>query len=136
MTDRRNSYTQGLRQLADILDNNPELPLPYHGSGAHLLWIQNYGKDVLATARLFTRLVPGTITKAPRGGDLDLNGNIAGLRVSMITARDAVCERIVTGTHEVDVAAKPAVKATKATTVVVEDVEWVCGSLLSDGVTA
>jgi hypothetical protein len=50
----------------------------------------------------------------------------------MITARDAVCERIVTGTHEVTVPAQPAIRAKKATTTVVEDVEWVCGSLLSD----
>ena len=32
MTPDRNAYTQGLRALADALDNNPELPLPYTGT--------------------------------------------------------------------------------------------------------
>ena len=132
MTDTRNGYTQGLRQLADLLDNHPELPLPYSGSGAdHTLhWIE-YDK---ASAARFAQLIPGTITKAPRGDAMDLEGRIAGLHVTFIASRAALCERIVTGTHKVIVDAQPAVEATEATTMVVEDVEWVCGSLLADDV--
>jgi len=128
MTDTRTAYTQGLRDLADILDNNPDLPLPYHGKSVGLHWIENDK----ASAAVFARLIPGTVTKTARGDALDLEGQIAGLKVLFIASRDAVCERVVTGTHEVTVPAQPAVKATKATTRVVEDVEWVCGPLLSE----
>ena len=128
----RTEYTQGLRALADLLDHNPDLPLPYHGSDAHhrLNWIE-YDKT---SAARFAQLIPGTVTKTARGDCIDLEGQIAGLHVLFIASRAAVCERVVTGTHEVTVPATPAIKATKATTTVVEDVEWVCGSLLAESV--
>ena len=131
-TDTRTAYTKGLRLLADLLDNNPDLPLPYHGSTVGLNWIE-FDRD---SAAAFARLIPGTVTKTPRDDAIDLKGQIAGLKVQFIASREAVCERVVLGTHEVTVAAQPAVKATKATTMVVEDVEWICGSLLAESVSA
>ena len=134
MTDTRTAYIEGIRALAYLLDHNPDLPLPYHGSDAHhrLNWIE-YDKT---SAARFAQLIPGTVTKTARGDCIDLEGQIAGLHVLFIASRAAVCERVVTGTHEVTVPATPAIKATKATTMVVEDVEWVCGSLLAESASA
>jgi len=139
-TDTRTNYTAGLRALADLLDNNPDLPLPYHGNDTHLLWVQDNGDndETRDTARLFARLIPGTISKKARDTYLDLDGHIAGLKVSLITSRAAVCERVVTGTHEVTTPARPALNlpAEPEHTETIEDVEWVCGPLLADSVPA
>ena len=136
--DDRTEYIKGLRLLADLLAANPDLPLPYHGTSTGLLWIKTHGDnsdDVRNTARLFARLIPGAISKHVRDDVLDLDGSIAGLRVALITARDAMCERVVTGTREVTIEATPAMPATEAQperTETVEDFEWICGSLLAD----
>lgn len=130
----RSEFTRGLRVLADILDDNPGLPLPYDGHKSDLNWIVSSDPEhQRTTAALFARLVPGTIVKSPRGEALDLTGSIGGLKVCFIASRDAVCERVVVGTREVTVEAAPAVPATPEHTETIEDVEWVCGSLLAAG---
>lgn len=136
-TDPRTAYTTGLRQLADILDDNPDLPLPYTGTDSSLNWIEvtRENNEIRDAARLFARLVPGTIVKKPRDDAFDLIGHIAGVKVCFIASRDAVCTRVVTGTHEVTIAATPAMPATEAQPAVtqnVETVEWICSSLLAD----
>lgn len=35
---RRSEYTAGLRKLADLLDRNPEMPLPDHGDTVAVAW--------------------------------------------------------------------------------------------------
>jgi len=136
MTDRL-AYTKGLRQLADILDANPDLPLPYTGDLSSLNWIEvsRENDEIRDSARLFARLIPGTITKTPRDDVVDLIGHIAGLKVCFIAAREAVCTRVVTGTHEVTTPATPAMPATEPQperTETVEDFEWICSPLLAD----
>jgi len=130
MTDTRADYIEGLRVLADLLDAHPGLPLPYHASSAELIWIETY--RVKESARLFARLIPGTVTKTPRGDSIDLTGRIAGLNVLFIASRADVCERVITGTHEVTVPARAAIAATPGRVETVEDVKWVCGSLLAE----
>jgi hypothetical protein len=59
--------------------------------------------------------------------------DVHGLKVKVTTYRDAVCERVVTGTREVtrEVRDPDALAAVPTTTVTetVEDVEWVCAPL-------
>jgi len=59
-----------------------------------------------------------------------------GLNLNVTVARDAVCERVVTGSHEVTVPASAATAAVPGHTTTVEDIKWVCGSLLAEGVPA
>jgi len=134
MTDTRSDYTEGLRVLADLLDAHPGLPLPYHGSSAELIWIET--SRVKESARLFAKLIPGTVTKTPRGDAIDLTGRIAGLRVLYIASRADVCKRVVTGTHEVTVPATAATAAVPGHVETVEDVKWTCSSLLAEDVPA
>ena len=133
-TETRTNYTAGLRALADLLDANPDLPLPYTGRGSALNWIE-YDK---ASAARFAHLIPGTVTKTARGDSIDLEGQIAGLKVCFIASREAVCERIITGTHEITTPARPALNlpAEPEHTETVEDVQWVCSSLLAESVPA
>lgn len=134
MTDRT-EYTKGLRQLADILDSHPDLPLPWSGTTNSSLAIFTQTREQVAT---FARLIPGKLTKKVNNDDayygFELRGAICGLNVLIYAPRAEVCERVVLGTREVTVPAtprRPAVKALPATTTTIEDVQWLCGSLLA-----
>ena len=129
----RAEYIAGLRELADLLERHDDLPLPYHGTTSELLWVQvtRDADEQKAGAAKFARLIPSAIAKEPRGDSLDVKGRIRGLRVCLIVDRDAVCERIVTGTMTVTIPAKP---AEPERTVEVDEVEWRCAPILSEAV--
>ena len=135
----RSAYTAGLRQLADILDAHPEVPLPYQGQGPdyarisfHFLSAENPRAEMAATRRALG--VP-TDKDGDRGEYFDLHGNLAGLYFTLTAFRKDVCERVVVATRDVEieeadplaVAALPKVKRT----VTVEDVEWRCTPILA-----
>ena len=133
MTDTALSeYTKGLRQFADLLDANPSLGLPMHGRDYSPIGFYLTGdEDAKKALANFARVMPGTVTKdADPQTFFILNGNLAGLHVRAIAYRDEVCERKVVGTHEQVIPATPAVEAMPERTAVIEDVEWVCGSIL------
>jgi hypothetical protein len=130
----RDEYITGLRQLADILERHDDLPLPYTGTASRLLWIAGLSEDHAELARTFARNIPGVLRKNVRGDVFDLIGDIQGLHVQLIVDRDAVCERVVTGTETVtrQVPDPSVVVPTVEVTEVVEQVEWVCSPLLAD----
>jgi hypothetical protein len=137
-TDPRAAYTAGLRQLADLLDAHPEVPLPYDGTLAPItiqhLFPVNGGTvrdEFLATVRAF----PGKREKDPNDTYFDVDVQLAGLHISVTTYREQVCKRVVTGTREVtrEVPDPDALAAvpTKTVTETVEDVRWECRPLLA-----
>ena len=137
-SDDRARYINGLHDLAWALEAHPEIPLPFAGrEGA--IRIDFWGdpdqiRDAMAAA---SRALPVAAWRKKVGGDgdewLDLEGDVAGLKISLSGARAAVCKRVVTGTREVTEEVPdpeaPKIKRTRT----VEDVEWDCGSLLSPG---
>lgn len=138
--DARSAYTAGLRQLANILDAHPEVPLPYEGSGRMLsqrISFMFYGSDDHRTAMAEARRALGVPVEKDDSvnGYFKLTGSLCGLYFELSTSRESVCERIVVGTREVEteepdpaaVATLPKVKRT----VTVEDVEWRCAPLLA-----
>lgn len=136
MADRA-EYIAGLRLLAVLLEQHPDLPLPYYGAS------ETYGRmTVFCSSREqiaeFARLLPGQSTKHVDQDNSNygfaLHGTLAGLHLDIRAHRDEVCERVVTGTETVvkqvpdptvDV---PLVEVTED----VEIVEWRCAPLLSD----
>lgn len=141
-----------LRALADVLDAHPGLPDPYisasgSGSGkveAHwYLHIHELNEDLpgqKTAAAAIVRTFGGTWDKADRTYDngFEFTQTRDGIELQVVVNREAVCERVVTGTHEVVVvAAKPAQPAMDALpehVQVVEDVTWRCSSLLASDV--
>ena len=136
--DQRAAYTAGLRQLADILDAHPEVPLPCEGSNPtysrlsfHFLYSDNVRAD-MAAARRALGVPTEKNDRVP--GYFNLHGSLHGLHFSMTAYRKDVCERVVVATREVEVeeadpvavASLPKVKRT----VKIEDVEWKCAPLL------
>lgn len=137
MSTDRSDYTAGLRALADLLDQHPEVPLPYSGTKQSPLLIvphENQRQVLADVARAF----PGTVRKDVRDGYFDLYASVEGLHVQVIAYRSEVCERVVIGTREVtrEVLDPEALAAVSRVTVTetVEDVEWICSPLLRDAV--
>jgi hypothetical protein len=135
-TDPRTAYTAGLRQLADLLDSTPDLPLPATDSFDWFLFGSGLTEaEQKAEATRLVRLLPGKQDKWETGSLFRFRGYLGGLRTQVIVDRDAVCERVVTGTREVirevpDPEALAAVP-TKVVTETVEDVRWECRPLLA-----
>jgi hypothetical protein len=134
--DRRTSYTAGLRALADLLDQHPQIPLPLDGVGLpisigfHGPAIEDHAGEMAAAARI---LIPGTRNKAADDGYFRVRGMLHGLQLEVWAMRDQVCERVVTGTREVPrEVPDPAVQVPTVTVLeTVEDVEWRCAPLLA-----
>lgn len=134
MTDR-NAYISGLRKLADVLENHPEVPLPYEGGTIEMTFHFLSGKDPKGEMAATARALPTSFTKEADGKYFDLKGSLAGLKIRLCAFRSEVCERVVTGTREVEVT-EPDPEAlakvpTITKTVTVEDVKWECSPVLA-----
>ena len=130
----RTEYISGLRELADLLEKHEELTLPFDGASASPIGVFTYSKKAIQD---WARAFPAKLDKQFSDDNafnmgLRLNGLLGGLHIKIYGNREDVCERVVTGTREVVFAAEPARKARPERTEIVEDVEWVCGSLLGD----
>jgi hypothetical protein len=151
MTDtERPEYTQGLRAIADLIDAHPDLPQPYisaHSSSntVEAKWYLHIWADDLteqkATAAAIVSTLGGRWDKNERTYDdgLEFVQIRDGLSLEVVVNRAAVCERVVVGTHEVTVPAAPEVAARPSTAErveTVEDVQWICSSLLAESVPA
>lgn len=134
---RRATYTDGLRVLANLLENHPELPLPYEGDGTAMT-MMFWGPDAREELAAAARALPIRLTKndpARSGYDetyFNLDGNLNGLRIQLTAHRTQVCERVVTGTRTVTEEV-PDPDAPKVTRIRVEEIaEWRCRPLLTD----
>ena len=131
---QRAAYTTGLRQLAAILDAHPELPLPSFGQGASnpaLAYVDDWQQDAKQVLAAWARAA-GHAEKAVDGDWYKLDLTLAGFRLQVYSSRDAVCERVVTGTETVTIPAQPAVDAQPERVETREIVEWRCSPLLAD----
>lgn len=133
------STAQALRAAADFIAQHADLPLPYvttyrdgQISMAYYLTINGFGgpEKQRSAAQAIIRAVGGRWDKNPNDHDeMNFRAERGALQFHVQIAREAVCERIVTGTETVTI---PAVEAQPARTEVVETVEWRCLPLLAD----
>lgn len=90
---RRAGYIAGLRRLADVLENTPELPLPFDGSSTAIS-IFFHGIDsatFIAAARAFGAVGWQEKLNQPRTSDYELSGKLAGLKVDLDAKSAEVC---------------------------------------------
>ncbi len=137
--ETRTAYTDGLRAVADWLDQHPEVPLPYLGAV-----IAGDVRPVLpiflvndATARADLAVITRAMGKASKsvnvaGDRFQVYRGFEGLIVMAQAPREQVCTRVVTGTEdrEVEETVTPAV--TRKIVKAVEIVEWTCEPLLAE----
>lgn len=136
-TPDRDSFIRGLRELAEFLEQRPEMPVVVWPEKLTLL------SSVAGAALIRCARQMGYADKVVSDGYFELHRRFGDGSVTfqLYAPREEVCERVVTGTREVVsevpdpvmVAAVPKVRRVE----VVEDVEWRCpDSLLSDAVPA
>ncbi len=132
---QRADYIKGLRLLAGVLAEHPEVPLPYEGNASAMTFHFLGGVDPKADMAACARALPTSFAKNANGQYFDLEGKLAGLKVHLVAFRNQVCERVVVGTHEETVEEKDPEALAKVPvvtkTVTVEDVEWRCSPLLA-----
>jgi len=136
----RQAYIDGLRALAAVLQEHPEIDLPTDGRRVPLAW-NFWDDDAREQMAAAARALPCDWRKSVSNGSegeasyFDLYGSLAGLKIRLTAYRDAVCTRVVTGVSQVAeevpdpeaLAAVPKVMITRE----VEEVTWDCGSLLA-----
>jgi len=137
------TVSEKLRTIADLIDAHPDLPLPYvtafstgTTAAAWYLHIGDFNADLpgqKAAAALIVSTLGGKWAKSEGGEDFRLTQKRdTGLSLEVVVHRAAVCERVVTGSHEVTVPAMPARDAAPERVETVEDVTWRCSSLLAE----
>lgn len=122
---KRERFVSELRRLADIFEQHPELPLPYHSPAVVLLASGN--TENLAE---FARIVGRADKDVTEYSFRLIASGFETVQFFMSAAREFVCERVVvdrqTVTREVPdpdaMASVPLVEVTEE----VEVVEWVC----------
>lgn len=129
-----------LQRALDFIVANPDLPYPYvtQFSNRTTVELDYYlhldTRDLSfveqkAVARQIIRAVGGDWAKRASEQQFEYTATRDGVDFVVLVAREAVCERIVTGIETVTV---PAVEAQPERTEVVETVEWRCLPLLAD----
>lgn len=123
----RAAYIDGLRQVADFLDQHPDVPVTAHESFMQL--VPSYTDDAAAVfARAVKALASaGRVEKNDSGSYFTCTVMVGGHELSVFTDRTVVCERVVVGTEIVEIPDPAAPKIT----VEQEIVEWRCGSILA-----
>lgn len=129
MTDHH-AYTAGLRALADLLDQNPEVPLPVYGSILDMLVIVQTSDPAALLAKV-ARLIPGTLTKDADDNYFRLRGQLHGLSITFAADREKVCRKVVKGIRTVTKPDPEWVAKVPLVTCEEEDVEWICPPLLT-----
>jgi hypothetical protein len=101
MSDERKQLCDGLRELADYLESNEAVPLPYLGQFDAFVC----NKDELADAAR----AMGSCDKVASGAWFYLRKSFsAGIQLHVNINRDIVCERVQTGTKKVKMPAQQA----------------------------
>lgn len=127
----REEYVVALRKAAQFLEDNPEVPVPFPQT--LLWWAGDYqwadnpteGSDGV---RAFVAAAP-RVAKDYADDDLWTVYDLGPLKLKYGCKREAVCERVVTGTRVIPAQPEQVIPATEERTE--EIVEWRCHSLLA-----
>lgn len=128
--DERFATAAGLRQLADLLEDEPESELPYSVAVYHSVygWRLPEGTTERSELRRLARQLGGRWEKGALGESFTLTRKLGGrVEYRLSTAREAVCEKRVVGQHYVE---KPDYTYAPTHRVLEDIVEWDCPEVL------
>lgn len=102
VSSKRSAFAAGLRAIADAIDADPALPLPYDGTSQSITWYVHTAEEFAAVRRL---LAEGTPVKFDSSAGphyrLFADGAVHGVRIDVRANPDEVCEVSSTRTVEV-----------------------------------
>lgn len=136
MSDTTAVMATNLRAAADLMDEHPDLPVPYittrHNGDVFFNWfLMHNDTDQKTAAASIMRTLRGSWQKRERGNALDFKSARPGLSLEFTVQREAVCTRRVVGTETVTI---PAVEAQPERTEKRAVVEWDCAPVLAEAV--
>jgi hypothetical protein len=119
--EQHRAYADGLRAIADLYEQHPEIPLPWMNH-------DNYAVDTKAHAKALARAL-GTFKKEGNDSYLHIIKKFGPIEAKFVFTRDSVCTKRVVGVETI-----PArfVEAHTVEARTQEIVEWDCPSLLVD----
>ena len=100
MSHDRADYIQGLRELSDALEQNDDLPLPYHGTLAAITLHYLSSPDPIAEMNAAMNAIPcGFTSEIVTSEDndrayLDLDGELRGVKIKLTAFRKDTCEQV------------------------------------------
>ncbi len=108
MSGDRADYIQGLRALADVLEQNDDLPLPYQGNKTAMAFHYLSSPDPIAEMIAAMQAIPCGFTSeiTPHFDDdriayLDLNGELHGVKIKVTAFRKDTCTQDEDGTWHI-----------------------------------
>lgn len=137
MYDARSKHIQAIRDTLDILEANPELPMPWHSGSSEWRWMIFFPSSPRIAANLVKAFGGKFEKNDPKKSGYDaanliMKGvNAAGLHIEVIISRNGICEKKVVGTKKQKVIKVIAPERTKEVEEDVDVVEFTCTSLLS-----
>jgi hypothetical protein len=127
---------RAMQTVVEFLDEHgvdlpaqPHITSYSHSGRSDVCWYLQGSEEQKAVAAQVLRIVGGKWAKSEGSDVLYFRQARGDVEFTVAVDREAVCERVVKGTREVTI---PAVKAQPARVQIVEDVEWVCGSVLAE----
>lgn len=122
--NKREKYVQSLRAAADFLEAHPEVPVPFQQQLGWWCSEIPFGDGEPTGSDGVKALVQAAphVTKRYEDKDLWVTYDLGSISLNYGCKRDAVCERVVTGTRVIP--AEPER--------VVEVLEWRCKPLLAE----
>lgn len=120
MTTVREGYISGLREYAQWLEDNPDVPTPTEYSRTIFLYMHGGKEEAATIAR-----AAGNVSKQYAGDDFYMKREFGGLTISWYWPRERVCERVQVGTK-----IEPAREAVPEREVPVY--EWTCEPVLAE----
>jgi hypothetical protein len=136
---QRAERVQFLRALADLLEQHPEVKVPYSptliewgpdDSMDHYRWDVGFAADTAAQARATIRAIGGTWGKEADEETMRFVGTFAGRGCTVEVQRDLVCEPRVVGKKTIEQRELKTPAEYLYREVEVDDIVWDCGSLL------
>lgn len=129
-------FVSGLRNVADFFETHPELKAPYEVTRGEKLTVGFFGEitddldiDSKEGAAAFVRIVGGRIKKDANDSHLILVADKGSFAVRAVASRDALCERVQTGTRIVPATEETFIPAQPEREEPVY--EWRCNSILA-----
>lgn len=128
--DDRREMVAGLRQLADALEANPDMPAPWGSITLFAAHVKRDGESEIEVMARAVKAIPGRVDKGALGDSyFSLSRNFAGLRYELLAGREEVCTRRQVGEREV-IKVVPVSDDTEEITTLEPVYEWDCDPVL------
>lgn len=123
--EARAKYVAGLRKIADTIEANPELIVPYLGAG-----VVQCG--TVEEIRAFVKAFGGKWAKRSDENDFEMVQELSyGLSLMIFASHENVCQRVVVGTKHIPEIVVPASEERVIPAHEIEQVKWVCPEVLA-----